>query len=427
MLNLKDRTVLIVDDGLYVSFAVRLAKDFKKVYYFSPWNSGGFAIKERAQPGEGYEEIERINWMFKYSDDPKEYSFDRVDLFVFPFIYFSDLQDHLRQLGKRVWGAGYGDELELNRWKAKAILRQHNIAVGGSTKVTGTQKLRDFLKAHKDKFVKISHWRGLIDTFHHDSYKLSEPILDYIDVELGSYKTEMDFIIDDPIECEVESGIDTYIIDGQIPNKVMIGVEVKDSAFCGKVFEYESLPKVLKVSTTNLADYFKKYNFRCFYSDEQRITKTKVPYPIDFTPRIPLPPGELYDVMIENISEIIWFGAEGILIQPKWKYKWGAVVIILSEWAEKHDQPIYFPEKIKDYVKLRNSCKVKGTYYVVPQQAELKEIGGIIGVGNTQKEAIEMAKANCEQVKGYGLMIKSDSLDESSDELEKVETLGLKF
>lgn len=424
--KLKEKIALVVDCGLYVSFAVRLSKDFKKVYYFSPWNSGGFAIKERSQPGEGYDEIERINWMFKYSDKPGEYSFDKIDIFIFPFIYFSDLQDHLVHLGKRVWGARYGDEIELNRWSSKAILRDAHLAVGPATKVKGTERLREHLKSHKNKFIKISHWRGLIDTFHHDNYKLSEPILDYIDNELGAYKTEMDFIIEDPIQCDVESGIDTYIIDGQIPDKVMIGVETKDAGFVGKVFDYEKLPKVLKMSTTNLAKYFKKNNFRGFYSDEQRI-KGNTPYPIDFTPRIPLPPGELYDCMIENLSEIIWYGAEGILVQPKWKYKWGAVVIIHSEWAEKHDQPIYFPEEIKEYVKLRNSSKIKGTYYVIPQEAELKEIGGVVGVGNTQEEAIEMCKTNCEQVKGYGLVLKSDALDVSSEELEKVEQLGIKF
>jgi hypothetical protein len=267
----------------------------------------------------------------------------------------------------------------------------------------------------------------LVDTFHHDTYKLSEPIIDHIENELGSYKTEMEFIVDDPIECEVESGIDTYIIDGQIPDKVMIGVEVKDSAFVGKVFEYESLPNILKLTTTRLSKYFKKNMFRSFFSDEQRITKNKVTFPIDFTPRIPLPPGELYDIMIENIAEIIWFGAEGILIQPKWKYKWGAVVIIKSEWAEKHDQAIYFPEEIKEYVKLRNSSIIKGTYYVITQEAELSEIGGVIGVGNTQKEAIEMAKKNSELVKGYGLTLKCDALDQSSEELIKVEKLGIKF
>ena len=421
-----DKIACIVDDGLYVSFTVRLSKDFKKVYYFSPWNSGGFAIKERSQPGEGYEEIERINWLFKYSDDLKEYSFDRVDIFIFPFIYFSDYQDHLVRLGKRVWGARYGDEIELDRWKAKSIVKNSGLAVGGSAKKKGVEKLREHLKTVKDKYIKVSHWRGLIDTFHHETYKLSEPVLDYMENELGSYKTQMNFIIDDPIKCDVESGIDTYIIDGQVPNKVMIGVEVKDSAFVGKVFEYEGLPKILKQTTIKLANYFKKHNFRCFYSDEQRI-KGNITYPIDFTPRIPLPPGELYDNMLENLSEIIWEGAAGILVQPIWKYKWGCVVIILSEWAEQHDQPIYFPDEIKDYVKLRNSCKINGTYYVVPQEAELKEIGGVIGMGNTREEAIEMCKKNCEQVKGYGLVLKCDCLDESVEELKKVEQLGLKF
>ena len=37
--NLKDKVALFYDYGLFVELAVRLAKDFKKVYYYCPWKS----------------------------------------------------------------------------------------------------------------------------------------------------------------------------------------------------------------------------------------------------------------------------------------------------------------------------------------------------------------------------------------------------
>ena len=76
-------------------------------------------------------------------------------------------------------------------------------------------------------------------------------------------------------------------------------------------------------------------------------------YMNDFCARLGSPPSELYINMFANLPDILWYGAEGKLIDPEWTAQWGAEVIIDSSWHDdKYWQHIQFPEKIRDNVKL---------------------------------------------------------------------------
>ena len=95
-MNLANVKCLVVDNGLFVDLAVRLARDFGKVWYYTPWEQS-FPLMNHGRIGEGLEEIERVRSVFgKHFND--------VDLFVFPDIFHADLQDYLVGQGKRVWG-----------------------------------------------------------------------------------------------------------------------------------------------------------------------------------------------------------------------------------------------------------------------------------------------------------------------------------
>jgi hypothetical protein len=135
--------------------------------------------------------------------------------------------------------------------------------------------------------------------------------------------------------------------------------------------------------------------------------------------RMASPAGEVYCEMFENLAEILWFGAEGKLVDPISENQYGAQIILISEWAESHYQPVKFPEEIRPFVKLYNSCRIEGVDYVVPQLAKMKQIGSVVALGNTPEEAVKKCKALCDQIEGYDIESEADSLDSAVADMEK--------
>ena len=132
---------------------------------------------------------------------------------------------------------------------------------------------------------------------------------------------------------------------------------------------------------------------------------------------MPAPPGELYQTMVGNLAEIMWYGAEGILIEPEYVAKWGAEVLLISDWASDNWQQVSFPKSVRESVKLRKFCVIDGEYYVVPGMAE---IGAVIGMGDTAQEAIEEAKRVADLVDGYSIKKPTEALDKALLELKAV-------
>src|SRR5689334_15330386 len=114
MMNLKNKTVCFVDNGLFVSFARHVAKEFGKAFYYVPY-AGAFVQSRSLVVGDGFDEIERIL-------NPLE-RIDEIDLWVFLDLYHSDLQMFLDSHGARVFGARKGEEMELRRWEFKKYLK----------------------------------------------------------------------------------------------------------------------------------------------------------------------------------------------------------------------------------------------------------------------------------------------------------------
>lgn len=406
----RNHTVCVFDFGLFAELAVTLSKQFGRTLYYCPWQDG-YPKSNALLIGSGIPGVERIRSIWPYLDE--------IDLFVFPDVYEGPLQEHLVSLGKRVWGSRLGEELELDRIASKEMCAAADIDIGPYEVVTGLDALRKFLKSNDDQWVKISATRGDMETFHSKTYALSEPRLDELEHNLGAKKHIMEFIVEAGINPAIEAGYDGYTVDGKFAKGALVGIEVKDKSYVGKTMRYRDLPDSAKSVNAKLAPLLKKYGYRGFFSSEIRCTPDGGAYLIDPCARSGSPPNELYQLMIGNMADILWEGSEGTIVEPEYKAKYGAMLLLTSEWAMTNWQAVEFPKELRDHVKLRNLTIIEGKYYYVPDKSHCSAIGAIVAMGDTAEAAIEECREIAEQVHGHYLEVAADSLDEAHEDLKK--------
>lgn len=418
MSKLDSKIVTVVDNGLFTDYALTLGPAFKKVFYWTPWQSS-FPKSNSLLPGDGFDEIERVKNVWD--------AIEKSDLIIFPDVYFGDWQEQCVRMGKAVWGSRKGESLELDRMGAKRLMVKHGIVPSPADEVVGLEALREYLKEHENVYVKISANRGDFETFKSETYELSEPKLDELEHKLGAKKLIAKFVIEPEITDAVEWGIDTYTVDGQWPARTFAGLEIKDLGFLGRVMEWKEIPQYLRDGNEKLSPWLGKKEYRGWISNEKRIKADRTVYEIDWCCRLPSPPNEIQQMVFSNWPQIIWAGANGKMVNPMTVYQYGCCAMIHSGWADKGWQSVKFPEEIRPFVKLRNHCKIEGTDYVVPQEVGLPEIGAVIGLGQTLEESIEHLKENAAQIQGYFLEIKLDSVETALEERDKAEELGIKI
>ncbi len=421
-INLKDKKVLCYDHGVCLEAAIRLARDFGTVWYYTNWKEAYPTIEMKAI-GMGLEDegIIRVNDFWDYVD--------KADLIYFGDGRDGDLVNYLRNKGYRVWGSGKGEELEFDRVSSKEYMRHLKMPVNEYDSFNGMDELRDSLKEEKnnDRFIK-SDLRGVHESFHHEEYKLSEPVLNSIEKSLGASKNEWEFVSETPIDDAVEAGVDTICVDGEYPEKVQWGYEIKDLGYCCVVEEYKELSPLLTSSLEKLSPYFKGKKYRGYLSTELRIGKDEKPYLIDFCCRTPSPPGEIYYELWANFSEVIWHGANGEIIPIEYVSKYAVEAIIYSSWASGDEwQAIHFPKEIRKWVKIKNLYKKDNTYYFIPARGGYEQIGGLVALGGSIDECVEKLKQYSEQIKGHKIDVPIGSIDKAKEQIEQGNKLGLNF
>lgn len=409
---------MIVDNGLFVSFARKIAPSFKKAYYYTPWQSA-FPTSRTLFVGNGFAEIERIKFPLHHADE--------IDLWVFLDLYQSDLQEYLESHGARVWGARRGDEMEIHRWQFREHLKRLGLPVAGAELIIGISALRKYLKSVKNKFVKTSLVRGDFETFRHDSYELSEPRLDDLEHQLGVVKDNYEFIVEDEISDAVEVGYDGFTVDGKMPSHAMMAYEVKDVGMIGTTLAYDKLAKPVLQINNALAPTLKGYNYRGFLSTEIRYTKKKEPYFIDPCCRLGTPSNELLQELFDDWGATLWHGAVGEVVSPKVKAKFGVLACIHTEWAVENWQSIHYPRAMDNDVKLRFHTRVGDKDYIAPQSIGLPDVGYVSAIGNTLIEAIDLCKQRASEIKGFQVKVSLEGIEIALDTIKKGEEFGIKF
>src|SRR5262249_46956865 len=145
-----------------------------------------FPKSNLALPGDGHPSVHRVIDFWPAAE--------KADLIVFVDVMFADMQVQCAKDGKRVFGARYGENLELQRWKLKELLLEWDMPVAETHFIKGIDKLRRFLQAKPDFWVKTSRFRGDFETFRAETYEHVKPRIDLLESELGARAAVYPFI-----------------------------------------------------------------------------------------------------------------------------------------------------------------------------------------------------------------------------------------
>lgn len=415
MSKVSDKSVVVLCYGLFFSLARRLARDFKKVYYYDNYRESS-AKSDDADVGNGYDDVERISDFHTHAQ--------KADLLFFPDIQDSDVQKLYRDKIKiPCYGSGDGEDYELDRMKFIKLLKRLNMPVVEPDIIKGDEDIKKYLMTHKDKWLKGSHFRGDLETRHHIDWDHSRPWFNFYLDATGEHDNEI--LAFDPIESVCEVGSDWWIIDGKPSPMGIYGYEIKNQAFIGKVEEYDKLPKQLKYVSDRVIPAMKGLGYYGAWSNELRIKKDGTPHFIDFTAREPNPPGSCRSEVFHNYPEIVYDVANGEV--PKFDYDKGETYcaeLILTLDCKDYEIAVDYPKSIEQWVKLCYVTKSGKQEYVMPVHGIA---GTVVGLGSSPEKAMEKAIDHAKQVKGEGLHYSATAMQDCMEAIEKGKGIGIKF
>jgi hypothetical protein len=415
---------VVVDNigGAYVPIAHRMSDFFDKVYYHSV-NQSPFPRISLDKIGIGYDDIERLDDFWS--------SLSLFDVVIFTDIYFSDWGERLRKIGKLVWGGCQSDVIETDRKLFKDELSNVGMLVAPTKYINGITDLLEYLKGSKDKWIKMSYYRGEMETFHHINWSQSQVWADDLKREMGPLGETVEFIIEDSIDSIAEVGYDGYCINGIHPQSALWGLEVKDCCYVGKQSLNSDMPQPVQYVNTTFSPVLQKYKHTGFYSTEIRYTKDGDSYYTDPCLRAGSPPSNTYLDMIDNWDDIIVEGAKGNVVEPKFRAKYGVEIILKSGHATDNYLPVSFDPKYSKNVKLKGSFYINDSNYIIPFKhagIDMSEFGSVVVVGDDLPSIVNQALEIASNVECYGINYDNNALDKAMETLSKVEeALKIKF
>lgn len=405
----------VIDTGTFLHIARRLAEEFHTVYYWTPFEADFIHFKDMVI-GDGYGGIIRVESIEEVK--PK------CDLFVFTDIVYADLQCELASQGKAVWGCKQADALEARRGLFLETLQtETDLPVPKYQRIKGLTNLFLHLKDNPDRYIKVSTFRGDFETCHFRSIEEDHAMLDGWGVKLGPLREEFYFYVFEPIDTKVEDAVDTWCIDGQWPELVLHGFEAKDSAHLATWQKFGDLPPETRIVNEQFGPVLARYGYRSFFGTEVRITEEGESYFIDPTCRASSPPSQMMCEMAANLGEVVWKGANGILVDPVPTAQFGVQAIFnlkLNEWSV-----LRIPDHLDRWVKVPYSFKLNGKVCVPPDPAQ-PQLGWVVAIGDSMPEAIETLRGHVEDMP-EGIKVEFSSLADLLKEAHHAEEEGMKF
>lgn len=417
MKDIADVTCCVIDRTTFFPVAVRLARDFKKVYFHCP-NGDGFETVGQDSKGFNYPGVETVREFWPVKDE--------IDLFVFPDSRDWGLQMELERQGKKVWGSKRGEDLESLRGYWLDVAKEIGLPMPKTVPVKGLTNLRLYLEENRDekKYIKISRYRGDMETWCADDWLVTRTKLENLAHKWGPLQDTITFYVQDDLDTDIEGGADSYFV-GDFPEQVIIGYEKKNLSYLGTVMARSDMPPEIWGPNELLVPILRAKGYCNFFSTEVRV-KDDESYLLDPCCRCPSPAGEEQLEMYENFGEIVWHGANGILVQPRWAASYCGEAII--QWTGDKEGPksIRVPEEIRQWVKLFACAYVDDAFHFPPNQ-DPECLGCAVGLGNTAEEVVEHLKFLKEQLENQPVQLMIEPMADLLVEINKAQKMGLEF
>lgn len=408
-----DKTICVYDDGgLFLCVAHRLSQDFKKVYYFNNWKSA-FPTVNDSYIGKGYDDFERID---NFWDKLPE-----IDIVFFPGVMDGDLQQYLESIGKGVWGSREAEMLEVDRWEFLQYLKKLGLNVPKSELITGLDALQKVMEKTGDIYIKVnSTTRGSFETFFHKSWDTSRPLMDKLRHDMGAIGDEVKFIVQEPIDGDLEYGFDTYMVAGEFPDEVMYGFEIKELGYVCKVVKFKDMePGIIEIFD-KLKPTFKSYNYTGPFSAELRKDESGKFYFTDACCRCANPATFVMTLMMSNFSQVVNEGSHGKMIQPEWNARYGGEVTINSNFIKQEFGELFYPDEIKPFINRFNCCLIDGKEWTIPNghyARQLDSYGSVAAIDDDPEKMLKTLEDRIDMIDGYQLSIDNKNLDVALEKL----------
>jgi len=432
-MNAKDLTILVYDNSEFSSVAQNLSQYFKRTLFYSRWE-GGFTNYGAKNIGVGLPGIERVN-------EPDAYE-DEVDIFFFTDLNFmgtanrlkKNIQNNIVSEGsawkdKRVWGSGDFEMVERNRHTFYDLCVEAGLDVPPTKFFKGFESLMAYLKGKEKLYVKITEYRGSGETFEWVDDRFNEPFINELKRKIGPgmYDKELEFMVQEPVESELEWGVDTYLVDSEFPEYMYMGFENKCESYFCKMESVTNLPKDWQDVMTKFSKVIKKYHYTGQFSMEVRIGKDGKQYFIDPCNRCPYPAtcATLYNT--HNYGAVIVNALYDNKTTKIEGNKYGAEIVvrtsITNNWV-----PIYIDKGFEDKVMLCNNVisKLDGTNFRCPPEQlyeDSMKYCSPVGGGSTLEKAIQEATDAYAAIKSKGLEASNTMLADAKHISEQLQTV----
>ncbi len=404
-------SALVIDSGLFPDVARHLSKAYD-VRYFSSWTNA-FPRSQEQAVGVGIPSIERVN------EPIREMITKPPDLVVVPDLYLNDYEMAARNLGIPTIGANDANQLETDRWKLKEFLVEHDLDVIRTVEIQGIDHVKDYIEEHPETYVKVSVFRGDMETRKAQDW-LTE--YNHLKNRLGPLGDKVRFVVEDAIPDALEIGIDCWWCDDRMVEPFVVGAETKDARYWGYVCDsVKKLPKETQRVIKALGEYFGEHEYRGFFSNEMRILPNGQTFFTDATCRVPSPPGGVMMAACKNFGALMESLAKGDPHAPEFAGDWLFESVFKSEWVLKHYLQVDVPNL--DGYTFHNYCMIDGKVWIIPHESEMAEFGSALGWGGL-KEGFDMATENCEAAHANRLDCDKGTLEDIEDEIKEAAKLG---
>lgn len=410
------KNVLFIDTGgLSCVHAERMSRDCANVYYWNYYLKD-FPVIEDFAKGYGLGNVERVTRVFPY--------IKKADLIVFPGIGWGDWADSLREEGRTVFGAGEkGEDLELDRFKAKMIQDKLGLPLSYSEKITGLTKLDKYLDENKDVFVKPG-FRGTRETTHVNSKVRQKSLMKKLNARYGPMRDEKCavFVCEDPIKNAIaEAGFDIVCNGKEAIKPYSFGLE-KDGPY---ILHYrDTLPPSFQKSLDRIIPLFKRMDYRGAFSNEELVVSPRKSVILDWTVRWAQPLSAIFTETWKNYTEVIFKVAQGEDVRIDTEGEYAGCLPLISEEAVHDWLDIDITKENSRNVKPVYGCNTKEGYHAV--KGFLMALN-LIAWGDSVKSVVNQLKDLSHEIDGHDLEIESSGLDDIVRDIHKLEENGIEF